>query len=84
MACAQGRTGKKGPFFTLQSIDRAIEIRIGEQRVEGEEGGPQRDHGGCERRRTEATVQLRPEGPGKYSRGISGTSECFILIYALL
>ena len=50
MACAQGRTGKKGPFFTLQSIDRAIEIRIGEQWVESEEGGVQRlrtqTHGG--------------------------------------
>ena len=50
MACAQGRTGKKGPFFTLQSIDRAIEIRIGEQWVESKEGGVQRlrtqTHGG--------------------------------------
>ena len=50
MACAQGHTGKKGPIFTLQSIDRVIEIRIGEQWVESEEGGVQRlrtqTHGG--------------------------------------
>ena len=31
-----------------------------------------------------ATVQLRPETPGKHSGGISGNSECFILIHALL
>ena len=51
-----------------------------------EEGVVQRDHGGCEHRRTaaKATVQLRPEAPGKHSGGISGNSECFILIHALL
>ena len=59
---------------------------MGEQRVEGEGGGVQRDHCGCKHTRTavKATVQLRPEAPGKYSGGISGTSECFILIHALL
>ena len=52
----------------------------------GEEGVVQRDHRGCEHRRTaaKATVQLRPETPGKHSGGISGNSECFILIHALL
>ena len=70
----------------ILSIQQAIEIRIGEQRVEGEEGGVQRDHRRCEYRRTavRATVQLRPETPGKHSRGISGTTECFILIHMLL
>ena len=50
-----------------------------------EEGVVQRDHGGCEHRRTaaKATVQLRPEAPGKHSGSISGNSECFILIHAL-
>ena len=70
MTCAQQHTGKKGR----------------EQWVEGEEGGVQRDDRGCEHRRTavRATVQLRPEAPGKHSRGISGTLECLILIYMLL
>ena len=77
---------KKVRFFTLQPVIALDGIRIGEQWVGGEEGGVQRDHGGCEHRRTaaRATVQLRPEVPGKLSRGISGTSECFILAHALL
>ena len=52
----------------------------------GEEGVVQRDHRGCEHRRmaAKATVQLRPETPGKHSEGISENSECFILIHALL
>ena len=67
--------------FYIVSLLAAVE-----QRGEGEEGGVQRDHGGCEHRRTaaRATVQLRPETPGKHSGGISGNSECFILIHALL
>ena len=77
---------RKAPFSALQLLDRVAEIRIGEQRAEGEEGGLRRDHRGCEHRRTavKATVQLRPEASGKYSEGISGTSECFILILPLL
>ena len=77
---------KKVRFFTLQPVIALDGIRIGEQWVGGEEGGVQRDHGGCEHRRTaaRATVQLRPEAPGKLSGGISGTSECFILTHALL
>ena len=77
---------RKVPFSALQLLDRVAEIRIGEQRVEGEEGGVQRAYHGCEHRRTavRATVQLRPETPGKHSRGISGTTECFILIHMLL
>ena len=35
-------------------------------------------HGG------ESDVQLPPEAPGKHSGSISGTSECFILIHAVL
>ena len=62
------------------------DIRIVEQRVDGEEGGVQRDHRGCEHRRTavRVTVQLRPENPGKHSRGVSGALECFVLIHLLL
>ena len=77
---------KKVRFFTLQPVIALDGIRIGEQWVGGEEGGVQRDHGGCEHRRTaaRATVQLRPEAPGKHSGGISGNSECFILIRSLL
>ena len=77
---------KKVRFFTLQPVIALDGIRIGEQWVGGEEGRVQRDHGGCEHRRTaaRATVQLRPETPGKHSRGISGTSECLILIHMLL
>ena len=73
-------------FFTLQPVIVLNGIRIGEKWVGGEEGGVQRDHGGCEHRRTaaRATVQLRPEAPGKYSGGISGNSECLILIHELL
>ena len=43
---------------------------MGEQRVEGEEGGVQRDHRGCKHTRAavKATVQLRPEAPGKHFR----------------
>ena len=41
-------------LLPLQSVDVFEEIRIGEQWVEGEEGGVQRDHGGCEHRRTAA------------------------------
>ena len=77
---------KKVRFFTLQPVIALDGIRIGEQWVGGEEGGVQRDHGGCEHRRTavRATVQLRPENPGKHSRGISRTLECFVLIHILL
>ena len=59
---------KKVRFFTLQPVIALDGIRIGEQWVGGEEGGVQRDHGGCEHRRTavRATVQLRPETPGKH------------------
>ena len=76
---------RKVRFFALQPVIVLDGIRIGEQWVGGEEGGVQRDHGGCEHERTAArvTVQLCPEAPGKYSGGISGTSECFILIHAL-
>ena len=77
---------RKVRFFTLQPVIVVDGIRIGKQWVGGEEGGVQRDHRGCERRRTavKATVQLRPETPGKHSRGISGTLECFVLIHILL
>ena len=77
---------KKVRFFTLQPVIALDGIRIGEQWVGGEEGGVQRDHGGCEHRRTaaRATVQLCPEKSGKHSGGTSGLSECFILIRSLL
>ena len=77
---------RKVSFFTLQPVIVLDGKRIGEQWVEGGEGGVQRDHGSCEHRRTaaKATVQLRPEAPGKHSGGISGNSECFILIHTLL
>ena len=77
---------KKVRFFTLQPVIVLDGVHIGEQWVGEEEGGVQRDHGGCEHRRTaaRATVQLRPEAPGKLSGGISGTSECLILTHALL
>ena len=77
---------RKVRFFNLQPVIVLDGIRIGEQWVGGEEGGVQRDHGSCEHRHTaaRATVQLRPEAPGKHSGGISGNSECFILIHALL
>ena len=39
-------------LLPLQSVDVFEEIRIGEQWVEGEEGGVPRDHRGCEHRRT--------------------------------
>ena len=60
---------RKVRFFALQPVIVLDGIRIGEQWVGGEEGGVQRDHGGCEHRRTavRATVQLRPENPGKHS-----------------
>ena len=76
---------RKVRSFTLQPVIVLDGVRIGEQWVGGKEEGVQRNHRGCERRRTavKATVQHRPETPGKYSGGISGTSECFILIYAL-
>ena len=76
---------KKVRFFTLQPVILLDGVRIDEQWVGGEEEGVQRDHRGCERRRTavKATVQLRPEAPGKLSGGISGTSECLILTHAL-
>ena len=45
---------KKVRFFTLQPVIALDGIRIGEQWVGGEEGGVQRDHGGCEHRRTAA------------------------------
>ena len=52
------------------AINQACWVRMGEQRVEGEEGGVQRDHRGCKHTRTvvKATVQLRPEAPGKHFR----------------
>ena len=77
---------RKARSFTLQPVIVLDGVRIGEQWVGGEEGGVQRDHRGCEHRRTvvRATVQLRPEAPGKLSGGISGTSECLILAHALL
>ena len=77
---------RKVRFLTLQPVIILDGIRIGEQCVGGEEGGVQRDHGGCEHRRTavRVTVQLRPENPGKHSRGISRTLECFVLIHILL
>ena len=74
-------------LLPLQWVDVFDEIRIGEQWVEGEEGGVQRDHRGCEHRRTtpvRATVQLGPEPSGKHSRAISRTSDCFILTHMLL
>ena len=76
---------RKVRFLTLQPVIVLDGIRRGEQWVGGEEGGVQRDHGGCEHRHTAArtTVQLRPEVPGKHSGGISGSSRCFILIHAL-
>ena len=84
------KQAKKVRFFTLQPVIVLDGVRIGEQWVGGEEEGGeeegvQRDHRGCERRRNavKATVQLRPEAPGKYSGGISGTSKCLILIHAL-
>ena len=43
---------KKVRFFTLQPVIVVDGIRIGKQWVGGEEGGVQRDHRGCERRRT--------------------------------
>ena len=44
-------------------IDTVAEIRIGEQRVEGEEGGVQRDHRGYKQRTTaRATVQSTSPG----------------------
>ena len=77
---------RKVQFFSLQPVIVLDGICIGEQWVGGGEGGVQRDHGGCEHRRTaaRAIVQLRPEAPRKLSGGISGTSECFILTHALL
>ena len=56
---------RKVPFSALQLLDRVAEIRIGEQRVEGEEGGVQRDHHGCEHRRTavRATVNFARKPP---------------------
>ena len=77
---------RKVRFFSLQPVIVLDGIRIGEQWVGGGEGGVQRDHGGCEHRRTaaRATVQLRPEVPGKRSGGNFGNSECFILIHEIL
>ena len=47
---------KKVRFFTLQPVIALDGIRIGEQWVGGEEGGVQRDHGGCEHRHTDCST----------------------------
>ena len=47
---------KKVRFFTLQPVIALDGIRIGKQWVGGEEGGVQRDHGGCEHRRTDCST----------------------------
>ena len=47
---------KKVRFFTLQPVIALEGIRIGKQWVGGEEGGVQRDHGGCEHRRTDCST----------------------------
>ena len=47
---------KKVRFFTLQPVIALDGIRIGKQWVGGEEGGVQRDHGGCEHRCTDCST----------------------------
>ena len=56
---------RKVRFFALQPVIVLDGIRIGEQWVGGEEGGVQRDHGGCEHRRTavRATVNFARKPP---------------------
>ena len=54
-------TGKKGPFFALQSVNLLSEIRIGEQRMEGEERKLMKSKSAVER------PQLCPETSGKLS-----------------
>ena len=64
MASTYRHAGKEGPFFALQSIDILDEVRIGEQRVEGEEEEVQRDHRGCEQTHGGETQRYCSTSPG--------------------